>query len=148
MATVRTLILRAFRRSRSIGVDQTPSADEENEALDTLNQLLDSWWTERLAVYQILQENFSLGSGVTSRTMGSSGNFNTTRPIKITGAFIRDSTTDYPLRVAEDRSEYDNITDKTVTGFPSLLFVDTAYPLLTLYFWPVPDQAYALPEQP
>jgi hypothetical protein len=144
VATARELILRAFRRARILGVDQTPSAEEENEALDTLNQLLDSWWTERLSVYQIVQENFSLTSGTSSRTIGSGGNFDTTRPVRITGAFVRDSSTDYPLRVAEDRSEYNRIVDKTAQGTPGLLFYDTAYPLGTVYVWPVPDRTYTL----
>jgi hypothetical protein len=142
MATARDLIRLAFRRGRIIGVDQTPTAAEENEALETLNDLLDSWWNERLSVYQLVQENFPWAAGNASRTIGSGGDFATTRPVRITGAFFRSGGVDYYARIATDRAEYDGITNKTTTGRPQLVFYDPAYPLGVLYAYPVPDVAY------
>ena len=142
MTTARDLIKLAMKRGKIIGVDQTPSADEENDALDTLNDLLDSWWTKRLVVYRLIEENFSWGAGLTSRTIGSGGNFSTTRPIKVMGVFFRSGSSDYPARVAEDRLEYDRLPDKTSGGTPRLVFYDPVFPLGVLYAYPVPDVAY------
>jgi hypothetical protein len=107
-----------------------------------LNALLDLWWNESLAVYHVLQENFPLVIGAASRTIGTGGNFNTTRPLKILdGCFVRRAGFDTPVRVLSDRAQYDAIPVKTTAGLPYALFYDAAYPLGTIYFFYVPDSA-------
>lgn len=142
MATANDLLTAAFRRGRILGVDQTPTAGESADALAALNRLLDTWWIDRLAVFQIVQENFALVAGQSSRTIGSGGNFNTTWPVKITdGCFVRRSGVDYPVAVIEDRVQYDRLRVKTNQGLPYCLFYDRAYPLGTIYFYFTPDAA-------
>lgn len=142
MATANDLITRALRRARAIGKDQVPTADEAADALAELNSMLDEWWNDSLAVYHVLQENFALVVGAATRTIGTGGQFNTTRPLALlAGCFTRRDGKDTPLVVLTDRTQYDRLVSKTTQGMPQYVFYDAAMPLGTLYFWPVPDQA-------
>jgi hypothetical protein len=90
VATANDLITAALRRARAIGKDQVPTADEAADCLAELNRMLDEWWNDGLAVFQIKQENFALVANQASRTIGVGGNFNTTRPLKLLdGCFVR-----------------------------------------------------------
>lgn len=143
MATASDLITRALRRCRALGRDEVPTAEDSADGLIALNNLLDLWWNERLTVFHITQENFTLTPGQASYTIGTGGNFNTTRPVKITdGCFVRYNSQDFPVATLQDRVPYDNIIQKTLSGMPQVLFYDAAMPTGTVYFWPVPDQAY------
>lgn len=142
MATANDLITRAFRRGRILGKDQVPVADEAADALSELNDLLDLWWNDTLAVFHILQESFALVAGQPSRTIGAGANFATTRPVKIMdGCFVRRNGVDTPVTVIRDRTLYDALSLKSVQGLVEYVFYDATVPTGTLYFYPTPDQA-------
>jgi hypothetical protein len=66
------------------------------------------------------------------------------RPLKIESAFIRDSgSNDMPLSIINN-SEYNSISNKTITGRPERLFYNPLSPYGYIYLWPVPDSAYTL----
>jgi hypothetical protein len=48
---------------------------------------------------------------------------------------------DYPLAVISAREEYNRISLKGLSTFPSAVFYDSAFPLGSLFFWPVPPAA-------
>lgn len=147
MATFNDIHRRALRLIQVLGADDTPTAEEAADGLAVANSMLDAWSIERLSVYQIQQNNYSWASGNASRTIGSGGNFNTTRPVKIEekGNFFRDSSNiDYPV-VTLERQDYDQIGFKSAEGsVPEYLYHDTGYPLMTLYAYPVPSQTLTL----
>lgn len=119
------------------------TAAEAADGLELLNEMLESWSTEQLAVPHILQENFTLVAGTASYTIGSGATFNTTRPLDVLCGFIRYSSLDYPLRILT-RQEYDQIPLKTTQFLPEALYYQpsVANGVITLYG--VPDQAYTL----
>ena len=45
---------------------------------------------------------------------------------------------DYPLAIIKAREDYNNITLKGLATFPGALFYDSAFPLGSVFFWPVP----------
>src|SRR5688500_1268969 len=98
-----------------LGEGETASASQLADALDAVNVLLDSWSNDNLLCIAIVREEFTLTAGQSSRTMGPSGNFNTTRPIDIENATIEDQsaspTAEYPLTII-GRDEYAAITQK------------------------------------
>ena len=145
MATALSMITRSMRLAGVIGKGEALDSDEAADGLAALNAMLDSWQLERLFVYQIVQGSHTWASGA-SKTIGSSGDLNTTRPNRIDSAFIVDSNSQwYPLKILEDRSEYDSITLKTTTStLPEYLFMDTAYPLATIYLYPAPSASVTL----
>lgn len=143
MATANDLIVASYRRGRILGIDQVMSATKGALGLAALNRMLDVWWNDGLAVFRVLQENFALVAGQVSRTIGATGNFVTTRPLKLLdGCFVRRAGVDYPLTVIEDRTLYDGIVLKSASfGVPQFVFYDPTMPNGTLYFWGVPDAA-------
>lgn len=140
MATVRDLIKSSLRQIGAIDPGENVEAGEAADALATLNQMLESWSLENLLVHATVREEFSFVSGQASYTMGTGGNFNTTRPIKIEKANIEFQTS--PSHESEleiiNESQWASIANKDLSGTPSHLYVMGTYPLETLKVWPVP----------
>lgn len=145
--TANTMIKRAMRLVQVIGVDVNPTAQEADDALYALNAMLEAWSIERLMVYQIQQTTHSWTADQTSRTIGSAGNFNVARPIRIEskGNFFRDSSNnDYQLTTLP-RENYEHIVSKGAKStIPEYLFHDDGFPTRTLYAYPVPSQTLTL----
>lgn len=133
--------------SRLIGVtfvSETLPADDANDALLVLNDMLDSWSNDGLMTYSSALENFSL-TGATSYTIGSGGTFNTTRPINILSAVVRLSNVDYPLEIITQDQYQLEINNKSVTSStPQYLTYDNAYPLGTIKMFPIPSSGSTL----
>lgn len=146
MTTANDTITKAFRKGRVIGKDETPAADEAADALVDLNDILDELWIDKLAVFHILDEQFSMVAGQNSYTMGTGGNFNTTRPVKVVPGtrFVISNGVERPLNVLTSRKDWDDIPYKSASAPPQVVFADETYPLATLYFYPTPDQAYTV----
>jgi hypothetical protein len=142
-STAHDLIRGAMRLIGAVDPGEELTASEAADGLELLNELLESLSNEGLACHQILQENFALSSGVASYTVGSGATFNTTRPLNILSAFLRDSGTDYPLGILT-REEYDRIQGKTTQSQPEYLLYtpSVANGVITLYG--VPAKAYAV----
>lgn len=145
MATAIQLITRALRLSRVIGKDQTPDAEESNDALTMLNWMLDQWWIQSLAVYATQKTPVSWPSGAASRSIGLTGDTVSDRPVKVVpGSSLRYLGVDYPVSLLTNIEQYERITDKAVGGIPQYLFFDPQYPNGMLYLWPVPAQPMTL----
>lgn len=141
MTTAIQMITRSMRLARVLGKGRSPDNDEAADGLAALNAMLDSWQLDRLMVYQIVQGSYTWPSSTTSRTIGSGGDFNVQRPVRIDSAFVMDSSSQwYPLYVMEDRTQYDSIVIKTTPStLPQYLFMDPAYPLGVIYLYCVPS---------
>lgn len=145
MATAISMITRAMRLSRAIGVGETPTDDEAADGLVALNSMLESFSIERLNVYYIVEETLTMVASQQTYTMGSGGDLNTTRPTRIEDAcFIRYATIDTPLMLVNFEA-WAAIPSKTVSSnIPNLLFVDMQNPLVRLNFYPMPTSASAV----
>lgn len=138
MTTARTIIRRSMQKAGILSKNETPTADEANDALDTLNDVLAALFNEELMNYINLVENFTLTSGVASYTVGVGGTFNTSRPIFIKSGYVREGTTDYELEnISED--SYDTLGVKTTLGTPFCFTYNGNNPLGTITFYPVPS---------
>ena len=144
MTTANDLITKALKLNGKLGQGQTLSSYDADDCLDSLNAMLDSWWNERLSVYQILRETFTLVASDDDYTIGTGGQIATTRPIKITNAFITADDIDYPMEIITVE-EYDAIQSKTVeSDFPLYLYYQPSYPLGIIYLYPVPSATHTL----
>lgn len=141
--TALDIIRGAMRLIGAVDPGEQLTADEASDGLELLNELLESLSNEGLACHQILQENFALSSGVASYTIGSGATFNTTRPLNVLSAFIRDGGYDYPLRVLT-REEYDRFTPKTTQYQPEYLYYEPSVANGRIYLYGVPAKAYAV----
>lgn len=144
MATARDLIKASLRLIGAIATGETPSADEQTDALSAMNRMIDSWSNESLIIYEKVREEFSLTVNDGEYTIGASGDFNTTRPMRIEAATYEDQSAspafEYPINII-NLDEWANIQAKDLTGIPTHLYFETSYPLATIHLWPKPDTA-------
>lgn len=141
MPTALDLITTSAVKLGAIATGEVLTADEASDSLEVLNSMLDSWSIEKLMIYQIQQESLTWTGSAQSQTIGSAGDFNTTRPIKIEeGTFFRINSIDTPVRILKDRASYDSYPSKgDESSFPEVLYYEPSYPLGTLYVYPVPS---------
>lgn len=140
MTTASDVINSALRSVGQLAEGETPSSETSDDCLALLNEMLDSWSNERLMAPYLQEETFSLSASDASYTIGSSGDFNTTRPLSVDdGSYTVLSGTSYPLR-GINRAQYDSIPVKaTEATFPNVFYYEASYPLATIYFYPVPS---------
>ena len=137
MATVQQLIDGALRLIGVIASGETPSAQESNDALGALNQMLLSWSAAGVPVYQVSRDTLSL-TGAASYTIGPSGAIPTARPVKLKSAQVSSGgvSVDVEIVTAE---RWTRFKDRTLTGkFASELYYDGGFPLGTIALWPAP----------
>jgi hypothetical protein len=108
-----------------------------------LNYLLESWALERLLVYSSVVEDLTLTASQGEYTWGTGGDFTTTRPIRIEGAYVTVGSTDHHLEV-KTLDVYRRITSKDTGSIPSILAYSPEYPLMKVYLWPTPESTYTL----
>src|SRR5712675_1315281 len=88
------LITTAAQLLGAIGQGEALTADEATAGLRRLNSMLDAWSIDKLMIYNMQQESFTWAANTTSRTIGSGGAFDATRPIKLSKtSFFRDTST-------------------------------------------------------
>src|SRR5574343_459859 len=143
MTTALGIITSAMRKIGSLVKGEDPSADEADDGLEMLNDLISSISNDSMVVYSRTLENFTLSSGTADYTIGTGGVFNTSRPVKIIAAYVRSGTIDYNLNIINDES-YASITLKSTGSIPEFINYTNGYPLGTLKLYPVPASAYTL----
>lgn len=137
--TALDIIKRAMKIAGVIGQNETPTSSEADDGLVALNDMLDSWSTDRTYIYSILQESFPLTSGVVTYTIGTGGTFNTNRPVSIDNVFIRLNGADFPVK-AIDSQDYNSIVSKLSNGgIPEFFFYNPSFPLATISLWGAPS---------
>lgn len=145
MATATVLITDALEEIGAIEADEPLTNSEIQKGLKVLNRLLGEWSAQSLMVYVTTRESFVTVASTPSYTIGTGSTWNTTRPTAVEQAFIRISNIDYPVRVIQDRAEYERISDKnSVTGQPRVLYYDPTYAAGTVYLYPMPDIVYTV----
>lgn len=140
--TAGDIIRGAMRLLQVASTDTVLTADEMNEGLFVLNEMLDSWSSEQFLLYQVIRETFALTAGHNPHTWGTGGDFNSLRPVEIVAASISIGTTpnvDLPLQpVSYDA--YEAIALKgLVTNYPREYYWDAGYPMGNVYLYPVPN---------
>ncbi|MFA5166737.1 MAG: hypothetical protein WC449_05630 [Candidatus Paceibacterota bacterium] len=139
--TALDIITGALRLLQVASDDVVISDSEFSDSLESLNMMIDAWSNESMMLHHVTTESFPLVHGQQSYTIGTGGNFNTSRPISIEQAYIRVNGSDYPIKsVAYD--DWAAIRLKSIsTTFPEYFYLDQTYPLGTLNLYPIPSTA-------
>jgi len=133
----------ALRLLGVLAEGEIPSSETSQDALVALQQMIDSWSTERLAVFSTQDQVFSWPPGAIERTLGPTGNFIGDRPILVDDStYFRDpaSGISYGLKLI-NQQQYNGIAVKTVTStYPQVMWVNMTYPDITMTVYPVPTK--------
>lgn len=144
MTTGIQLVTRALQKAGVLFKTEAPSADEANDALSDLNNMIASWSNETNIVYSLVTETFTLTGGTKDYTWGSGGTFNSARPVQIVTATLNyPAGNSIPIEIITDEN-YALIPMKTTQGPPQVINVDNGYPLNTVTFYPVPNSTYTV----
>ena len=142
-ATAGDLINGALRLIGVLAEGETPSSSTSEDALVAFNQMLDSWNTERLAVFSTQDQVFEWPATAISRTLGPTGDFVGNRPILVDDAtYYRDPLTgvSYGIKII-NQQQYDGIALKTVRStYPQVIWINMTYPNIEMYIYPVPTR--------
>lgn len=144
MTTVRQAIEAAMRIIGELGEGQSMTAEQGQDALESLIDMIASWSVEPSLIYTETVESFTLTAGDGSYTIGSGGDFNTTRPISINTARIKDGTIFIQDLEIVGKDTYSEEDDGLTTGTPEYLWYDANTPLGTIRLFPYSSQAYTL----
>lgn len=141
MTTAYDQINGALRLLGVLAEGETPSAETARDALMALNQMIDSWNTERLAVFSTQDQVFLWPPGELNRTLGPTGDFVGNRPVLLDDAtYFRDPQTNvsYGIKFI-NQQQYDGIAVKTVTStYPQVIFVNNTFPDIDMFIYPKP----------
>ena len=143
MATGLSIIKRAMQKVGILVKSELPSADETADALESLNDLLASFSNEASMIIGRVTESFTLSSGTASYTIGVGQTLNTTRPMNIVQANVKQGEISYNVAIVDDET-YQRIQYKTSQGIPYLVNYTNGFPTGSLNFYPVPSSAYTL----
>ena len=133
----------ALRLIGQLAEAETPSAATAEDALATMNQMIDSWNTERLSVFSTQDQVFSWTPGFITRTLGPTGDFVGNRPILVDDStYFRDPASGISFGIKLiNQQQYNGIAVKTVTStYPQVMFVNMTYPNITMTVYPVPTK--------
>jgi hypothetical protein len=136
-------ITRALRLLGVLAEGETPSAAMSQDGLMSLNQMIDSWNTERLSVFCTQDQVFTWPAGEYIQTLGPSGDFVGNRPVLLDDAtYFRDPGTNVSFGIKFiNQQQYDGIAVKTVTStYPQVIFVNMGFPDVTMSIYPRPTR--------
>ena len=168
MATTRELLSGAHRLLGLVNSGNVLPEAVYQDNLVALNQMIDSWSTERLAVFCTQDQTYYWEAGYRIRTLGPTGDFvyilatqseipivtqdedyigvddaTTLRPILLDDStYFRDPSTNvsYGIKFI-NQLQYNNIAVKTVQStYPQVMFVNMTFPDITLSVYPVPSR--------
>jgi len=143
MATAGDIINGSLRLLGALAEGETPSAETSQDALTAMNQMIDSWNTERLSVFSTQDQIFTWPAGVINRTLGPSGDFVGNRPVLLDDStYYRDPGTNvsYGIKFI-NQQQYDGIAVKTVTStYPQVMFINMTYPDIEMVIYPKPTR--------
>ena len=141
--TPQDIIRQALKKAGVLGVGQSASAEDTNDAFADLQDMLGQWQRKRWLIYHLVTYEH-VGTGAQSYSVGPGGDFEISpRPDKIQSAFFRQliqsqpSQVDYPLTIIDAREDYNLISLKMLQSFPEYLFYDSGFPMGYAYPWPL-----------
>ncbi len=146
MSTARVLIKDAMRLIGVLASGENPSADEQSDALRSLNRMLENWSNERFIIHTTPKRSVSLVSGQGVYTVGAGGDFDFARPQRIEFATITQAGDDSEIPVEViNFHEWQQLAQKSTTStIPTKLYMEGLFPLDNAHLYPVPSAACTL----
>ena len=132
----------------AIASTETPSADEQADALRVLNRMLTTWSNDSLMIASAAtRETFSLISGQQVYTVGPTGTFVTSRPTDVQFISIGQPGSpafETPVDLINAQQWSEILVKGTTSTFPTKAYVEFTNPNLTISVWPIPQLVYQI----
>jgi hypothetical protein len=144
VTTTEQMIGGAMRLIGALAAGETMAPADAQDGLAAFNQMVDSWSTERLAVYTTQDQVFTWPIGAATRSIGPTGDFVGQRPIALdTATYFVDPGTGISYNVVPvNEEQYNSIALKSATStFPQWVWMNEAFPDADLTVFPVPARA-------
>lgn len=133
------IITSAYEICRVIDPSEPLTDQQMRSAIKPLNQMIKRFMTYGLELFTLKRGTITLTQGTQSYTCGVGGTGLTERPLMITDAWYRETTSDdTPLEIIS-REEYWNLGDKTSEGIPNEIYYDPQDNLGVLYVFNTAD---------
>ncbi len=130
--TAREVITFALKKINVVGLGQSVSADEAEDARLQLNLMLKSWQMTGPNLWKKTEGSVALTNATASYDLSAGLN-----PLRILSVRYRNtSARDLPMQEME-RTEYFDLPFKTSPGTPNSFYFDPQRSAPTLYVWPV-----------
>ncbi len=143
MASAGEQINGALRLIGALAEGEVPSSETSADALMALNQMLDSWSTERLMIYNTIDQTFTWPADQITQTLGPTGDFVGLRPVDLDDStYYRDASTNvsYGIKFI-NQQQYNGIAVKTVTStYPQVMWINMEFPDITMTVYPKPTR--------
>lgn len=141
--TALQIIEDALGLTNAVGSDQTLTNDEVSDCLRVFNDVMEEGSIYGFFPYAQANQTFSTVAAQAVYTVGTGGNWNTTRPeIVYEPAYATISGVSFPY-AAITQAEYNLIGYKAQPGggtdVPQYYLFLQAFPMATITLWPVPD---------
>lgn len=150
MTTARDIITLALKEATILGVGQSALAEDINDGLTYLQEMMDAWQITRWMVPGLYRVSMP-GNDQESNTIGTGGYFNVERPSDIKGAYVVQLNTgqtpvSLPMRKIFSYEDYILIAVKSLASLPRAFFYDNAWVggLGNVYVWPIPSSIYQI----
>lgn len=136
-------INRALRLLGVLAEGETPSASVSQDSLMALNQMIESWNTERLMIFNTQDQTYTWPAGEIQRHLGPTGDFVGNRPVLLDDStYYRDPGTNVSFGIKFiNQQQYDGIAVKTVTStYPQVMWINMEYPNIQMTVYPRPTR--------
>lgn len=133
----------ALRLIGQLAEGESPSPETSNDALAAMNQMIDSWNTERLSVFNTIDQVYEWTPNLITQTLGPTGDFVGVRPVLLDDAtYFRDPQTNVSFGIKFiNQQQYDGIAVKTVTStYPQVMWINMEYPNISMTIYPKPTR--------
>jgi hypothetical protein len=146
--TGRKLITDTLRMIEVTAQGEDPEAEEAIDALDRLNEMMDSWNAQKLALHATAISEYNLVAAQQVYELGpTAADFVQQRPSWLTKAGIVTNNNPVqplvlPMRILTNAEWLHQVPVKNITSrIPTKLYVEWTHPNARLHFWPIPDDS-------
>jgi len=146
MVSCLDLIKGALRLNVQLAEGENPSSETANDCLSAMQQMIESWSTERLSVFNTMDQVFTWPANEKTRTLGPTGDFVGIRPILLDDSTYYNATgsgqnVSYGI-VFINQQQYDGIAVKDATStYPQVAWVNMEFPNISITVYPKPTQS-------
>lgn len=144
--SVRDLLLRSYRIAKILGQGEPLSTPQASEAFYILNELIEQANVDKLFTLYETELSVPLTNGKATYTIGPTSaspmpDVIATRPVEILNGLTARQSVEYPIWVTHAKTDYDRIILKglQVSGWPSVVYYQAAYPAGSITVYPVPS---------